>query len=191
MNRQQGQSLTELIVVVALIGIFAGVTVSPVTQARQRVALIAGTSELRATFQYVRTLAIAHDRNVAIRFRQDGDGWTWAIYEDHDGDGVRNDDISRGVDRIVGKAHRFEHKPARIGVPAGRLPDPFASGFLDGRSPVRFGTSSLCSFSRAGEATNGSIVLTDGIRAVMLRVNGASARISVLRWDGRRWKEGD
>lgn len=192
MNRQSGQTLAELLVAVAVIGFFAALSASPIDKAARRTAIAAATSELRAVFQRTRMLAIAHDRNVAIKFRNDADGWAWSIYEDGDGDGVRNDDISRGVDKLLEPPRRFEHKPARIGLPAQPLPDPYSGATLDTRSPVRFGTSALCSFSRVGEASNGSMILTDGAeQAVILRVYGESARVSVLRWDGRKWKESD
>ena len=190
MKRESGQSLAELVVALALIGMFITITLSPLEQARKRASLLAATAELRATFHQTRMLAIAHDRNVALRFEENGGRWTWSVYEDGDGDGVRNDDIHRGVDKRVAKPRRFEHEPARIGVPRKPLPDPFDPGrTLAMRSPVRFGASGLCSFTRAGEASNGSMVITDGDTAAIVRVNGGSARVTVLRWDGSRWKE--
>lgn len=191
-RRQSGQTLAEVLVAVAVLGLFAAISIPPMEQARRRMTLLAATAELRATFQQARMLAVARDRNVALRFDQSGGRWTWSVYEDGDGDGVRNNDIQQRIDRRVGPPHRFEHEPARIGVPKKALPDPFDAGrTLAMRSPVRFGPSGLCSFSRAGEASNGSMVLTDGENAAIVRVNGGSARVSVLRWNGREWKEGE
>jgi prepilin-type N-terminal cleavage/methylation domain-containing protein len=191
-RKQRGQTLTELLVAVAVIGLFMGISASPLEQARKRTALAAGTAELRAVFQQTRIMAITRDRNVALKFRSDADGWAWSVYEDGDGDGVRTDDITRGVDRQLGTAHRFEHAPVRIGLPRLPLPDPYNPGHaLDTRSPVRFGTSTICSFTRVGDATNGSLVITDGERTVLLRTYGEGARISVLLWNGKRWTEGE
>lgn len=191
MNRylQRGQTLVELTVVTSIMGLLALGGTMAVDNAKRRVALAGATSVLRADFQRVRMLAIAHDRNIAIRFRDEGNGWSWAAYEDGDGDGVRNDDIDKGVDKRVGILNRLQ-LPARIGVPPGKLPDPFDSQPLSSRPPVRFGASSLCSFSRTGEATNGSVVLTDGKDAVVLQVQGLSARINVHRWRGGKWVSG-
>lgn len=192
MKRESGQSLAELMVAVGVLGLFAAISFPSMDQARRRMTLLAATSELRATFHYARTLAIARDRNVALKFQETDGRWTWSVYEDGDADGVRNDDIHRGVDRRIAGPRRFEHEPARIGVPRKPLPDPFDAGQTLGmRSPVRFGASGLCSFSRAGEASNGSMVLTNGDTAAVVRVNGVSARITVMRWDGQRWKEGE
>ena len=72
------------------------------------------------------------------------------------------------------------------------MPDPLKPGALLGtRAAVRFGNSTLCSFSRQGEATNGSIVLTDGKRATIIRVHGTTGRIDVYRWDGKKWRVGE
>jgi hypothetical protein len=56
---------------------------------------------------------------------------------------------------------------------------------------MRFNESTLCSFSREGEGTNGSVVLTDGSLASILRVDGASGRVDIYRWDGWRWRVGE
>jgi hypothetical protein len=132
-------------------------------------------------------MAITHRRSVAIRFRADGDSWSWRVYEDRDNDGVRNDDIARGVDVPIGPDHRLHYIPARIGVPDNPIPDPATGQPLGLRLPVRFGTSQLCSFSREGESTNGSLVLTDGRNVRVISIEGNSALVRVQRWDGRKW----
>ncbi|HJQ41161.1 MAG TPA: GspH/FimT family pseudopilin [Thermoanaerobaculia bacterium] len=184
---EKGQSLIELLVVVSLLGFFGVMGNSALNHARRNVALLAGTSELRSLFQRVRMLAVSHNRNLAIRFRPVGDTWSWSVYEDGDGDGVRNDDITKGIDAQVDRTRLFRFQPVRVGVPAAPVIDPMNGQLLSLRLPVRFGTSQLCSFSRDGEATNGSIVLTDGERATIIRVGGTSALINVIHWDGKKW----
>lgn len=190
MLSQKGQSLAELTVVVALIGSVTLVSTAAIDSVKRTMALTAATSEMRANFMYVRSLAIAHDRNVAIRFRDEGSVWTWAVYEDGDGDGVRNADISTGIDRELMPPKKLQIAPARIGYPNTPIPDPFAEGTLDKRPAIRFGAPMLCSFGRKGEATNGSIVLTDGKHVSVLRIQGTAARINVYRWNGKKWRMG-
>ena len=188
MNRQErGQTLVELLIALAIGGVILTTAWHAVDYARRTVALASATSELRALFQNTRAIAIAHRRNVAIRFRQDGDSWTWRVYEDRDNDGVRNDDISRGVDVPLSPARTFQYVPARIGIPPETIIDPMNHEPLASRLPVRFGTSQLCSFSREGESSNGSIVLTDGYNVRIIQIEGHSALIHVLRWDGSKW----
>jgi prepilin-type N-terminal cleavage/methylation domain-containing protein len=187
-RKEKGQTLVELIAVVAILGMMATVGTSSMLSARRNIALAAGTAELRALLQRTRLTAITHDRNVAIRFRPVGALWSWTVYEDGDGDGVRNDDITKGIDFAIVPQRIFQFPPVRIGVPSAPVIDPMNGQLLGLRLPVRFGTSQLCSFSRVGEATNGSVVLTDGERATIIRIDGHTARIDVLRWDGKKWK---
>ncbi|MEA2164514.1 MAG: hypothetical protein QOK37_2641 [Thermoanaerobaculia bacterium] len=186
-NQQRGHSLVELLTVLAIAGIMITTITRAVDYARRTAALVASTSEMRALFQSTRAIAIAHRRNVAIRFRQDGDTWTWRVYEDRNKDGVRNDDIARGIDVPISPTRTLPYLPARVGVPSDKIIDPMNGQPLASRLPVRFGTSQLCAFSREGEATNGSLVLTDGRNVRIISVGGHSALISVMRWDGSRW----
>lgn len=184
-GRQQGLTATEVMIALA---IMATITIGGISAsaASRRIALVSAASDLRSELVRTRSLAVARDRNIAVRFRDDGDGIAWTAYEDGDGDGVRNDDIAAGIDRPVG-ATRRPAKPIRIGNPSGNIPDPSATGPLGTRSPVRFNSSALCSFSPGGDATNGSVILTDGSGAAILEVQGATADITVRWWNGDRW----
>jgi len=186
-KQERGQTLVELLIALAVGGVILTTAWHAVDYARRTVALVSATSELRALFQNTRAMAIARRRNVAIRFRQEGDSWTWRVYEDRDNDGVRNDDISRGVDVPLSPSRTFQYVPARIGIPIETIIDPTNHEPLASRLPVRFGTSQLCAFSREGESSNGSIVLTDGHNVRIIQVEGHSALIHVLRWDGSKW----
>jgi type II secretory pathway pseudopilin PulG len=186
-QNERGYTYIELAVLIGIAGIMALMGWSAIGYAQKTVALVAGTSELRSLFHRVRSLGIVHNRNVAIRFRPEGKTWSWTVYEDGDGDGVRNDDIVKGIDKQLEPARRFQFPPVRIDVPMGSIPDPSTGELLSMRLPVRFGTSFLCSFTREGEASNGSIVVTDGTNVRVIRVDGHSALVSVLRWDGSRW----
>ncbi len=157
----------------------------------RKTSLAAATSELRALFQRVRLLAVARDRAVGLRFMVRGGVWHYAVYQDGDSDGVRNEDIASGKDIEIEPPRAFIHPAARIGVPDKDVRDPMNGGLLSHRLPVRFNRSSVCSFSRSGEATNGSIVLTNGVDATLLRVHPKSARLSVWRWSGQRWQRGE
>lgn len=190
-RRQHGLSLVELTVAMAISALLMLIGLQSIEGAKRAYALNSATSELRATIMYVRTLAIARDRNVAIRFRAEERGWTWTVYEDGDGDGVRNDDIQKGKDRQILPTRRFQYGPAGIGLPSSPVSDPLAAGKkLQARPPVRFNASMLCSFSRQGEVTNGSVVLSDGTHATIVRLHGTSGRIEVWRWNGKAWKSG-
>ncbi|HEY0155779.1 MAG TPA: GspH/FimT family pseudopilin [Thermoanaerobaculia bacterium] len=192
MNRQRGHSLLDLLIVLMILGVFSLVGGYAADLGMRQASLVAATSELRSVFHEVRMLAVARDRNLGIKFREAGGTWTWSVYEDGDGDGVRNNDISRGVDRVIQRPRRFDHRPAIVGVPLAEIADPLKPGaLLSSRKAVRFGDSTLCAFSRRGEGTNGSVVLTDGTRVSIVRVHGGTGRIDVHRWDGYQWRVGE
>lgn len=189
-HRQKGQTLAEIIITASMIGCMAAIGLPALTKARNGIALAAATSQLRSVFQQTRMMAIARNRSLGIRFQLEPSSWSWRVYEDGDGDGVRNDDISKGVDFPVEPRSRLQVAPGRIGIPDGKIPDPYAPQPLAARPPVRFGTGYLCVFTSEGDATNGSIVVTDGQAVRVLRVYGTSAVVSMLRWDGKKWVTG-
>ena len=188
-GQQNGQTLVEILITVAVLGSVLAAGGHVVDTLQKRIALRSATSEVRATLMHARMLAVSRDRNIAMRFDSDARGWTWALFEDGDGDGVRNEDIKKNVDRQIQPPRRFQYGAAGIGLPKQPLPDPYG-GKLHDRPAVRFNTSMLCSFSRAGEVTNGSVVITDGEHAVVVRAHGGSGRVSVLTWDGKTWRTG-
>jgi hypothetical protein len=111
-KNENGQSLIELTIAAAILTFVAMASCNVLGRTSRGVSLAAATAELRSIFQYVRTMAIAHDRNLGVKFELVNERWTWAVYEDGDGDGVRNDDIQRGKDRQVQRPKRFEHRPS-------------------------------------------------------------------------------
>lgn len=191
MHSQRGQSLLEVVVAGAIAATMILVVSATIGHSNRKAALAAATAELRAVFQRTRMLAVARDRAVGLKFIVRDGTWQYAVYEDGDGDGVRANDIARGTDREIEQPRAFIYASAKIGVPSKAVRDPMSSGLLTHRLPVRFNRSTICSFSRNGEATNGSVVLTNGKEVRVLQVHPMSARISVWKWNGTRWQRGE
>jgi Tfp pilus assembly protein FimT len=122
-NNEHGQTLIELTVAAAIVMLMATASFNVLGRTSRAVSLAAATAELRSIFQHVRTIAIARDRNVGVKFELQNERWTWAVYEDGDGDGVRNDDIQQGRDRRIRRPMLFEHRPSVIGVPTKSVSD--------------------------------------------------------------------
>lgn len=188
-NGRNGYSLIEILIVIAIIGLILGITIPNFTTMRRRMALRAAAAELRSVFYLVRMRAIARGVNTGVKFVMEDGVWQFATYEDGDRDGVRNDDIKKGTDPMVAKPRVVfsQSQIVTIGLPGYSFKDPDGDTV---KSPVTFNQTSLCSFSPIGEATPGSIYITDNDGEVWcVRVYGATAKIRALRYDRtkKRW----
>jgi Tfp pilus assembly protein PilE len=191
-HSSRGHSLLEILTVVGIIGVCAIVAMPSFFSMRQRMGVRIAAAEMRAIFANTRMLAIARHKHVGVKFRRTGDGWQYAVFEDGNGNGVRNADITAGTDRQI-QPYRVVlqgNRVSQIGLPLRAIPDPSGAGSVSpAASAVRFNSSTLCAFTPLGTATSGSIFLTDGKEgAAALIVNGPSARIRVVVLEGTRWK---
>lgn len=194
MRKQDGFTLIELLITIAIIGLTTAIAVPQWQSLRRRAAVRAAANEIRSIFRVVRSRAITRGANAGVKFTRGAYDWQYAVYDDGDGDGVRNDDIQRGVDRRVTAPRYMIRGPelASIAIPSSVRVDPEGSPILAGASPVQFGASTICSFSPLGESTSGTIYLTDAAGlAYAVRVFGGTARVRLLRYDPqrRRWEK--
>lgn len=192
-KRASGFSLIELMTVVAIVGLVVVVTIPAFGKMRRRAALLAATAELRSVFHLTRSRAIARNVNCGLKFTRVHGQWRFAVYEDGDRDGVRNDDIRKGTDRMVSGPRTVFRDSGIIDIGLLDIPirDPDGDPLGPNKSPVAFNRSAICSFSPYGESTPGTIYLTDGGRDLWaVRVYGATAKMRVLRYDRgtRKWK---
>ncbi len=189
-HERAGFSVVEILVWLAIVALVASIGLPRVFEwaSGLRVELAAG--EMAGVLHQARLYSARHNAKVAVKFRTQANGVvTHALYRDGDGDGVRNADISAGVDPEVRPPRRLAHLGSRIrfGFPAGKAPrDPGNPRRRLDRldDPIRFNRSDLASFNRRGTATPGTIYLTDGRRHLAaVRVNNRSGKISVLLYD--------
>ena len=153
-KRSSGYSLLELLTVMAIVGLIALCAVPAFANYRRRVSVMAAADQLRSILRVTRSRAIAANHNVGVKFIA-GREWTYAVYEDGNGNGVLNDDIARGVDRrIVGPAVVMpSFRIATIGLLKTTVKDPDGDALKPDASPVQFGRSTICSFSPTGSLT--------------------------------------
>jgi prepilin-type N-terminal cleavage/methylation domain-containing protein len=194
MSKNNGFTLIELLLAVAIVGLTAAIAVPNSQSLRRRAAVRAASAELRAIFRATRSRAISRGSHAGVKFTRAGTGWQYAIYDDGDGDGIRNDDIASGIDRRVTEPRYACSAPqlASISLLRSVARDPDGDPILRGASPVQFNRSTICSFSPLGQSTPGTIYLADAAdQAYAIRVLGGTGRVRLLRYDAkrRRWED--
>jgi prepilin-type N-terminal cleavage/methylation domain-containing protein len=193
-QNQRGFTFPELLTVVAIIGIMAAISTSILMNALMRTGLRSAACRVRNILVMTRANAVALEANQAVKFTQRNGAWYYAIYNDSNGNGVLNDEISSGIDPIVEGPYPLFNAGSigQVGFPTQGVADPDTGAPIDaGASAVNFNRSTLCSFSAVGSGTPGSIYLTNGSDAMMIRSSGDSGHIRVMTYDSlwRRWEE--
>jgi type II secretory pathway pseudopilin PulG len=193
MQASRGSSLAEILVALAVAALVCGIATPSLFTLSRRVAIRGAVARLQSVLGEARMEAQLLDHNCGVRFFNDANGWSYGLYEDMNGNGVRNDDITAGRDRLMRPLTRlpFPGEPAFVGF-APDVTDPDSSALIpEGASPVNFNSSMICSYSPAGGATPGTIYLTDGADLqAAVRSSGQNANITALYYDRatRKWK---
>ena len=186
-----GYTLMELIVLLSLLGFVLSLSVPSLWRLSARLRLELACAEVVSTLRLTQSHAVRWADNVGLKFHLRGGRVLWAVYRDGDGDGVRSNDIQRGIDPAITPLRNTRHlgSTAWFGFPRGLRPrDPSDPGrHLDRLDdPIRFNRSDLAVFSELGTATPGTLYLTNGSHLAAVRVSNRSGRVRVLFYDHRR-----
>ena len=194
---ETGLSLVEAFVAAGVLAGFAAVSCLTLQRAIHRFEAPCAARRALSDLRLRRAQAVARARSVAVVFRRAGGAWVVAIHEDGDGDGVRADDMRRGIDACVDGPEVFDRRygSARPGFLPGlvdlRSPPPSSEPLGPLEDPVRFGTTDVVSCGPRGGMTSGTLYLTDGReRQLALVVYGPTGRLRLWEYDRktRTWR---
>jgi hypothetical protein len=193
--RQEGHSLAECVVCMALIATVTLISLPSLAEARRAAALRAVAEQVGGLLLRSRSWAVLHNRNTALVFEHAAACWWCFVAVDGDGDGVRSDDIRAGRDPVVGRKARLRDGEAGLGILTTEpVPDPSGSGWLEGdlNDPVRAGSGDIISYSAVGTATSASVFMTDNRSQMrVVRVYAATGRTRSMVWRSGwdRWRQ--
>ncbi len=161
--------------------------------ALSRARVAAAGLDLAGELYRARSEAIASGANVALRLTWSGGVYTYAIYVDGDGDGVRADDIAAGRDPLLRGPSVLGalYEGIDFGLLDVAIPEvPPGNGALAPHAdPVRFGRSDIVTFTPLGTSSSGTLYVSDGRDAVIaIVVYGATGRIRTWRFDRDSWR---
>ena len=112
---------------------------------------------------------------IGLRFQSDSHGFTFALYQDGNHNGILTTDIKQQVDRMIEPSTRLSDlfAGADIGIAPG-VPE---------SDPVQIGSANILTFTPNGTATSGTIYVRgkDGTQWGV-RVLGATGRTRVLKY---------
>lgn len=182
-----GLSLLENLVMLALL-LTVGLAVLPAAlDIRARAASAAAAREFANLFAGLRYRAVGESRHYGVFFEETAEGWSWAVYRDESGNGIRSRDIRAGREELVGGPWLVGSRwpGVDLATPPGdrpKGPPPSRSDLSDG-DPVRFGSSDLVSFTPLGTASSGTLYLGTEERHWAVVLYGPTVRIRL--WERR------
>lgn len=189
MDAHGGFSLSETLVVVALLALAVAVALPNLSDTRRKMDLQRLARQVAADALRARMEALTTCRNVGLVFGEFRGRPYYVMVADGNGNGVSRQEFLRNVDKALGPRVWLEFLSAgtRLGVPREwRVPDPSGDGTLS-EDGLRVGRAAIISFSRFGHATPSSVYFNDGReRVVAVRVHGGLGRIRTLVWQ-RGW----
>ena len=189
MEREHGHTLLETLVVLALSGSLAGLALPALSGLLERARMRGASRELTTELREARSRAIAENRTLGLVFERDTGGWRHTLYADGDGDGIRTVDLAAGTDVPLASPRRLGDgwrgvDMGFLDLPRIRKLPPSTSWLTSRDDPVQFGATDIVSFSPQGDASSGTLYVSDArSQMVAITLFGPTARVRSYRYD--------
>jgi hypothetical protein len=188
----RGYSVLELMFV-GTISLTLGAVATPQVLRSVNDLRAAGAVRYLATkLQQTRMESVSRSSDVGWQFVPTDRGYSYSLYVDGNGNGIRTSEIRSGVDSQIVPVEQLSDQFA--GVDFGAIPDlpPVdAGGTPPGDDPIRLGSSSILTFTPLGSSSSGSLYVR-GPQNVQyaLRILGETGKVRILKFDpgARQWK---
>jgi Tfp pilus assembly protein FimT len=182
-DRSAGLTLLELLFAIAVGVTVTGIALPLTADAVHEIRAAAAARYVAGRIMAIRMEAVRRSTAVALRFEPIGADYTFAVFQDGNGNGVRTADIQAGIDRRLTSPERIGDKfpGVRFQLPQG-VPD--ADGTISSsQDGVRIGTARILTMSPDGSCTAGTLYLSGRRGQYAVRALGATGRTRVLYFD--------
>jgi Tfp pilus assembly protein FimT len=180
---EKGHSFAEMAMVMALLGIIAGIGIPKCWESVQEYRLRGASLYMRGLLRQVRAQAAARNVYMGVVFDEEEGQPALSIHVDGNHNGIRRAEVRSGIDKKIRGPWRLSDvfPGVRYGSPPVGAAPPFPE--------LRIGRSKIVSFSPIGTSTSGTLFLSNGrgsVHAVI--VLGATGRVRTARFRGGRWE---
>jgi prepilin-type N-terminal cleavage/methylation domain-containing protein len=187
---ERGRTLVEMMVAAGIVSVLAAFTFRQVRAYSADAYLLGAARAFKGEFRKARSMASRNNVYTAIRFEDKAAIPRYSVYVDGNFNGVRKDDINKGVDlRVAGPFFLDAQAPGvRVGINPGTPAIPPDKGLLDAADPIKF-SGDMLSFSPLGTATPGTFYLAGEASQAAVRVTPGTARVRLMVCRNGRWIE--
>ncbi len=189
---QKGFSLVELLVALAIVMLFLYGAIVGTNVIYDKKAYFSAVRVVYLLYK-ARSEAVVRSSFVALEVKRDNGGYKFRFVVDGDGDGVRNNDLRRGVDKPLSQFFFMEGMGNVVGfyIPQEcSIKDPVNDGYLETTDPINTGRGDFVSFSPVGTSSPASFyIAAPGCVLYSVRINHAG-RIKIIKWNKKNslWK---
>ena len=191
---QKGASLLEVLIVLALIGIFVLAASADLSGAVRRKDFELFAREITVLMERCRWKAMNERRYAGIVFGYRNGIYQASMHADSNGNGIRTAEVNTGIDPLVERPVELSRSAddIRAGILNATIPQvPPRLGFIpQPDDPIKFGSSNIASFSPMGDSSSGTLYLECASQKQMyaIVIYGATARMNVWRFSNYQWQ---